>query len=294
MEKNKGTLITIIILLLAFIPCTIFGMIKHFEDQNKNREFYFNGKLHFYNGEVLLGTYECKTEKCGYAEYEEIDTEKKIETTLINNQYAFIKDGNDLFVQDVTTNTKILDFEEIKSYSIPIENNSYIAKHEGKWGVISLEPSILSVINYEYDDLYLNYNNTINELSLEKVIVKEGENYKIIKDKEELFSTTNQIVEFNDNLIVTLLEDGSYAIVDYDNKNYFSQDHIVRYLIIDNYLAIWTPYNLDLYSMNKDSNTPVNYFTSYSAYAEIKLEKDKINIYEYDEIVESYEKTIEK
>lgn len=294
MEKNKGTLITIIILLLAFIPCTIFGMIKHFEDQNKNREFYFNGKLHFYNGEVLLGTYECKTEKCGYAEYEEIDTEKKIETTLINNQYAFIKDGNDLFVQDVTTNTKILDFEEIKSYSIPIENNSYIAKHEGKWGVISLEPSILSVINYEYDDLYLNYNNTINELSLEKVIVKEAENYKIIKDKEEVFSTTNQIVEFTDNLIITLLEDGSYEIVDYDNKDYFSQDHIVRYLIIDNYLAIWTPYNLDLYSINEDSNTPVNYFTSYNAYAEIKLEKDKINIYEYDEIVESYEKTIEK
>ncbi|MBO5095952.1 MAG: hypothetical protein J6B98_03680 [Bacilli bacterium] len=294
MEKNKGTLITIIILLLVFIPCTIFGMIKHFEDQNKNREFYFNGKLHFYNGEVLLGTYECKTEKCGYAEYEEIDTEKKIETTLINNQYAFIKDGNDLFVQDVTTNTKILDFEEIKSYSIPIENNSYIAKHEGKWGVISLEPSILSVINYEYDDLYLNYNNTINELSLEKVIVKEAENYKIIKDKEEVFSTTNQIVEFTDNLIITLLEDGSYEIVDYDNKDYFSQDHIVRYLIIDNYLAIWTPYNLDLYSINEDSNTPVNYFTSYNAYAEIKLEKDKINIYEYDEIVESYEKTIEK
>lgn len=294
MEKNKGTLITIIILLLVFIPCTILGMIKHFEDQNKNREFYFNGKLHFYNGEVLLGTYECKTEKCGYAEYEEIDTEKKIETTLINNQYAFIKDGNDLFVQDVTTNTKILDFEEIKSYSIPIENNSYIAKHEGKWGVISLEPSILSVINYEYDDLYLNYNNTINELSLEKVIVKEAENYKIIKDKEEVFSTTNQIVEFTDNLIITLLEDGSYEIVDYDNKDYFSQDHIVRYLIIDNYLAIWTPYNLDLYSINEDSNPPVNYFTSYNANAEIKLEKDKINIYEYDEIVESYEKTIEK
>ena len=294
MEKNKGTLVTIIILLLVFIPCTIFGMIKHFEDQNKNKEFYFNGKLHFYNGDILLGTYECKSEKCGYAEYEEIDTEKKIETTLINNQYAFIKDGNDLFIQDVTTNTKILDFEEIKTYSIPIENNSYIAKHNGKWGILSLEPSILSVINYEYDDVYLNYNNTINELSLEKVIVKEGENYKIIKDKEELFSTTNQIVEFNDNLIVNLLEDGSYEIVDYDNKNYFSQDHIVRYLIIDNYLAIWTPYNLDLYSMNKDSNTPVNYFTSYSAYAEIKLEKDKINIYEYDEIVESYEKTIEK
>lgn len=295
MEKNKGTLISIIILLLLLVPCTIYGLVKHFEDNNKNKEFYFNGKLYFYNGDILLGKYECKTENCGYAEYQEIDTKKNNTTTLINNRYAFIKDGEALFVQDVVTNNKIIDFDEIKAYSIPIDNSSFVAKKDGKWGIVSIYPSVESVLEYSYDDVYLNYNNNygVSNVGLDKVIVKEEGNYKILNEKEEVFITTDKIVEFTDYLIITVLDDGNYKFVDYENQDYLPGNEISKYIMVNNYLGVWTKNSLDVYFLNENTTSPLNYLKSYNSYAEIKVEDQKINIYEYNKIIDSYEKTIE-
>lgn len=289
MEKNKGTLITIILLLMIFIPCTIIGMTKHFEEQNKNHDFHYNGSLYFYDNDNLIGTYECKTNICDYAYYNVIGTEEKKQTTLINNQYAFINDGNKIYLEDIKNGWSINEYEELKAYDIPIENNSYITKNEGLWGIISMSPSLIPYLANKYEDIYLKYNNEQTELSLETVFVKEKEEYKIIKNKEEIFTSLNKIVECTDDYVVTLLEDETYQIVSYENGNYFEDTNIIKYALYDNYIAIWSMYNLEIYSINRENEFSINYLESYDAYADVRVEDNKLNVYEYDEIIDSYE-----
>lgn len=293
MEKNKWTLITIILLLFIFIPCTIVGMLKKFEEVNKEHKFYYEGELYFYNSDKLIGKYTCKTDKCDYAEYQEIDTGNMNKTTLIDNKYAFIKDGEVIYLYDIELNNALIEYQEIKGYSLPILNNSYITKTKDKWGLISLTPSLLPVVVNKYDGIYLNYNEHNFDINLNYVFVKELENYKILNNNEEIFTSLNQIVECNNILVVTLLEDGTYKILNYDNQDYFSNDVITNYLIIDNFLAIWTLNGLDIYSMNINTDFPLNYLSSYTSEAEVKYEDNKINIYENGLIINTYEKTIE-
>ena len=67
--KDKKTLITIIILLVVFLPLGLVGTIKHFStsktnvdvNSNPNKEFIYNNKLYFYYENELLATYECST-----------------------------------------------------------------------------------------------------------------------------------------------------------------------------------------------------------------------------------------
>lgn len=293
MEKNKGTLLTIIILLLIFIPCTIAGMMKHFEEDNKKHEFYYNGKLHFYKNDTLIGTYACQNESCDYAEYEEIDTGNIHKTSLMNNKYAFIKDGDKIYLQDIESNLTIIEYEELKGYSIPIENNSFITKNNDKWGIISLSPSLYPIVPNNYEEAYLNYNNQLNEISVDRIIIKQDDYYKIIENNKEIFTSINKIVEFNNELVVTILDDGSYEIVNYNNQDFFADDYINKYLILDNYLAVWNLDNMDFYSINSESDLTLNYLSSYSVDAKIKEDNKYINIYENDEVINSYEKIIE-
>ena len=293
MEKNKGTLLTIIILLLIFIPCTIAGMMKHFEEDNKKHEFYYNGKLHFYKNDTLIGTYDCQNESCDYAEYEEIDTGNIHKTSLMNNRYAFIKDGDKIYLQDIESNLTIIEYEELKGYSIPIENNSFITKNDDKWGIISLSPSLYPIVPNNYEEAYLNYNNQLKEISVDRIIIKQDDYYKIIENNKEIFTSINKIVEFNNELVVTILDDGSYEIVNYNNQDFLADDYINKYLILDNYLAVWNLDNMDFYSINSESDLTLNYLSSYSVDAKIKEDNKYINIYENDEVINSYEKIIE-
>ena len=293
MEKNKWTLVTIIILLFVFIPCTIIGMMKRFEEVNKEHNFFYDGELYFYNNNELIGKYTCKTDKCDYAEYREIDTGNLKKTSLVNNKYALIKDGEIIYLYDIESNNIIIEYQELKAYSNPILNNSYITKSKDKWGIISLSPSLLPVLINEYDDVYLNYNINKQFVDLDNIIIKKEENYKILNKNEEIFSSLNKIVECNDIMVVTLLEDGTYKILNYDNQDYFSTDVITNYIIIDNYLAIWTLSGLDIYSIDINADYSLNYIASYSIAAEVKIEENSINIYENEQIISSYEKIIE-
>ena len=71
MKKNNiGVLIIMIVLLIIALPAAIYGTYMHFQKDslsNKNKEFYYEGKLFFYDNDTLLGTYTCKSENCGYA-----------------------------------------------------------------------------------------------------------------------------------------------------------------------------------------------------------------------------------
>lgn len=291
MEKNKTTLVTIVFLLLILIPCTIFGTIKHFEEQNKNHEFYYKGELYFYKDDALIGKYSCKTKDCNYASYLEIDTEKTKTTKLINNKYAFIKDGKNINLFDVETGNTIVIYDEIKSFSISNKQNAFITVKNGLSGVVSFNPNLMGVLANNYDDVLFNYNKEAKMIDTEKVIVKDKETYKIIKNKEEIFTSDKKIIEFNDNIIVLLNEDGTYSLVNYENNSYFSQYKINKYLLLDKYIALWTLENLDFYQYNSEPDFDVKYVKSYSPSADIKVEDKQISVYENEQIIDIHSKS---
>lgn len=288
MEKNKVTLLTIVLLLLIFVPCTIVGMNKHFEEKNKTHDFHYNGSLYFYNNDILIGTYKCKTDNCDYAYYNIIGTEEQKQTNLINNQYAFIKDGNKIYLEDIKNGWSINEYEEIVSYNIPIENTSYITKNNNSWGIISMSPTLTPYLINKYDEINIKHNEEDKIINLETIYVKEQDEYKIIKNKEELFSSSSKIIDSNDNIVVNVLDDDTFKIVDYENKDLFENETIVKYKLTANYLIIWTNYNLQLHSINKEGEI-LNFVSSYDAYADVKIEANKLNVYEYEEIIDSFE-----
>ena len=59
-------------------------------------------------------------------------------------------------------------------------------------------------------------------------------------------------------------------------------------------MAYVTVFN-DIIFIEHDVNNPfqfefsIDYLNSYESYADIKIEDNKINIYEYDEIIDTYE-----
>lgn len=289
MEKNKVTLITIIILLFLFIPSTIIGLNKRFEEKNKKREFHYNGSLYFYNYDTLIGIYKCKTNSCDYAYYNIVGTTEKKQTKLINNQYAFISDGQKIYLEDIKNGWSINEYEELRSYHEGIENNSYITKSKTGWGIITMTPNLIPTLINKYDEVYFNYNNESKNISLDKIFVKEKELYKIIKNQDEIFQTNNKIVECNDDFVVISLNDNTYKLVGFDNFYYFEDKEIIKYKLLEDYVVIWTDYNLELYKTDKSADLKLNYISSYNIYADVKFEDNKLNVYEYEEIIDSIE-----
>ena len=162
MEKNKYTLITIIVLLVVLLPLTIYGTYTSIRiNTNFNRSFKYNDKLWFYDGKKLLGTYACKTERCDYATFE-----NKEQAKIINNSYTFILDEGTIHLYNIKSGTVIATYDAVDmgEYS-----NYYVMKQENgqeKWGAIEITSDIVNKIKIEYDGVkYLNG----------KYVVKESE-----------------------------------------------------------------------------------------------------------------------
>ena len=59
MKEDKGVLITIIVLLVIFLPLTILGYIEHNKmENNYEHKLYYQGYLWFYDNDKLIGKIE--------------------------------------------------------------------------------------------------------------------------------------------------------------------------------------------------------------------------------------------
>jgi len=244
-NKNRGTLILIIIFLSIFSILGIWGAVANFMGVNKeeieilntNHEFKFNGKLYFYDGDNEIGTYTCKTSDCDYAtltiddkdySLNSYDTEN-LKTTLIDNKYAFIDDGG-IILYDVTKQRKISDYKAIKNYEIPLANNLYILQDvDGLWGVVKLGNVAATVINYEYD--FIGCNKTLNEnneLSVDLFAVKDTNGWKIINNNNIIQGKyyLNEIYDYNESYVITKSKDNFYYLNSIDGDQLFSYDFI--------------------------------------------------------------------
>ncbi len=315
MENHKITFTVIIILLVIFIPMTIFATTMHFKnatpvEENPNHEKKYNGKLYFYNGEELVGTYECKyfNEYCDYAtsrttnEYALDEYQEQTLTTMpiIENQYAFLMDTptNSLdtaeyILYDFVNQRVWGKYKEVKNYGIGIENNNYIVKNTNDlWGVLQIDTVINIKIPISYD-----YIGLVNKIDADSgyiladtfAVLKEEKWQLIDKNGAELTESLNEeIFSYNEKYVV-LGNNNAMHIVDYKGEPVLNG--VFKYInfysiyleIIDNNNMF---YLYDLTTKQMISKThPVNAIDD----VEIKLENNTIAIYIKNNLEEKIE-----
>ncbi len=153
MKKDKHIFIIILISLTLFIPLSIYGTYLKLSDKdlyNESKEFYYEGKLHFYKGDALEGTYTCKTENCTYASAKE-------ENVLKTSSYVFIQDGNEIILYDYKLENNISVFEDIK---ISEEKNIVLVLKNSLWGALSLK-NLSVIVPYLYTELFFSEDYTL-------------------------------------------------------------------------------------------------------------------------------------
>ena len=124
MRNNKVVLPLTIILLLFFLPCSIYGIYKKITyiapEDNPNHIHLYEGSLYYYDtNNKLLGSYKCKSNNCNDA-ITEIDDEYlnykdyKNNKTSIYGNYVFINDDNIIYLYNLELNNTISEFKLIK------------------------------------------------------------------------------------------------------------------------------------------------------------------------------------
>ncbi|MBD8922088.1 hypothetical protein EGR52_01480 [bacterium] len=230
--KDKKTLITIIVLLVIFLPCSIIGTIKHFDmkkgkivDDNINKEFIYNNKLYFYDNDKLLSTYACNTCKKASNKYSDIKNTnyykfgiKEIEPVL-TNMFGIFEENGKTILYNLTGGNVLDSYDEVINYGISSTSKFLINKKDNKWGILFLDFSNNTITNeYDYIALPAHLNNKVLDSS--KFIVSKNNLWYILKEDGTLFkeATSKEIVDFNEEYYITY--DGSYHIMDYNNVEY--------------------------------------------------------------------------
>ena len=278
MKKNKNiTLILLILLLLISSFLAIWGYLQNQKGVNKqvklenvNKEFKFNNKLYFYNESNLLGTYDCKTEKCDYAtgvlddktyalNYYDKAKEEKIK--MILNKYAFISDDDKVLLYDIVNKRVINTFKAVKNYEIGIDNNYYILKDmNDKWGVMKIAETPELIIDYKYD--FIGLHNELNEgntlLKSDIFVIKNVNGWKLIDNKglDKSSYITNQIHDYSDKYIITKV--GNYYYINNRESGNLLMSNAYSYArFINKYIALVDTDNV-FYIMNPENLASVS------------------------------------
>lgn len=289
MEKNKYTLISIIILLLIFIPATIVGMKEHFKEENPNHEVYFDNKIYFYDNSELIAKYTCKTKGCHFAKAKNMSGEEDVPTSLILKKYAFITDSNKISLIDVKNGTVILNPEEIKTYEKGIENDSYVIKVNNKFGVISFKPTLKVYLKTDYDDIYFTSSFDISA-KLSDIVTYKDNKYNIYdKDMNVKFSSETYIAYKTDNYVIVKNEFDQYFIQDYNNYLLVNLSNITEYKVYGDYLVIKQDDNNILLKENNTTTSKFDTIKSYSSDVQFALNDNTLTVKLNDEIIDSYD-----
>jgi len=293
-KNRKITLLIIIILLILFVPITIFSTIMHFKNAkpltgNKNQEFKYDGKLYFYDKGYLLGTYTCKNND-GYCDYsvtkvksdyslDEKKLEKSTKLYLINKRYAFLMDAKmselasaEIILYDILSNQILAKYREVKNYG-GIENNYYIVKNTSdKWGVISVNDKVNVEIPFEYDYIGLANHENVDTKEIESEIfaVLSNNSWQLIDVNEAVFTSMidNEIVTYNNEYVV--VSDGIFmSLMDFDGLTYLNMYNYINFY--DKYLTIIDSMNnFYLYDLNNNMKVTDSYMVE--SIDDVKLE----------------------
>lgn len=232
--KDKKTLITIIVLLVIFLPIGLFGTIKSFsttksdvKDDNPNKEFKYNNKLYFYYNDKLLSTYECSTCTLASSSIDDINyhtnyykSDDKELASVLNEYYGLFKENDNIILYNLVNNKKIDSYKSIKNYNIEATSKFAITEKSSGKGVIFFDLSNSPIPNvYEY--ITLPSHIIDNKLDTSKFIVKKDNMWSVISanKKVDVAPIIDEIVDFNDSYYITFANN-TYHIYDRNNIEY--------------------------------------------------------------------------
>lgn len=252
MRQTKITLFIIIILLLITSSFSVYGYILNSSGINKpkkenlSQEFYFDGKLYFYDVFKLLGNYTCKTSECNYAKSTFDDGSYSLNYYLsseplkmINKKYAFISDGdNNTFIYDIE-NEKVLEtIDGYKYYGLDLEDNYYLVKNNGLWGVKQIGDNFIQPIDYKYT--YIGVVNKLNDdktmLKSDIFVVKDINGWKLITNRDIELSSyfLSEIYDYNNYYVITKSNSifylNNYSGTPLTSTSYYAMDFIGKYI----------------------------------------------------------------
>lgn len=232
--KDKKTLITIIVLLVIFLPIGLFGTIKSFsttksdvKDDNPNKEFKYNNKLYFYYNDKLLSTYECSTCTLASSSIDDINyhtnyykSDDKELASVLNEYYGLFKENDNIILYNLVNNKKIDSYKSIKNYNIEATSKFAITEKSSGKGVIFFDLSNSPIPNV-YDYITLPSHIIDNKLDTSKFIVKKDNMWSVISanKKIDVAPVLDEIVDFNDSYYITFANN-TYHIYDRNNIEY--------------------------------------------------------------------------
>lgn len=232
--KDKKTLITIIVLLVIFLPIGLFGTIKSFsttksdvKDDNPNKEFKYNNKLYFYYNDKLLSTYECSTCTLASSSIDDINyhtnyykSDDKELAGVLNEYYGLFKENDNIILYNLVNNKKIDSYKSIKNYNIEATSKFAITEKSSGKGVIFFDLSNSPIPNV-YDYITLPSHIIDNKLDTSKFIVKKDNMWSVISanKKVDVAPVLDEIVDFNDSYYITFANN-TYHIYDRNNIEY--------------------------------------------------------------------------
>lgn len=312
MKNKKGTLITIIVLLIIFLPLSIFSTVLHIKVKNPvidnpNHEFFYNNKLYFYDNDNLLGTYNCQSgDYCDYApmrnnsEYllDEVKIQPNTKFTLINNRYAFLMDtvitnlsDADIILYDIETEHEMGRYKSVKNYGVGINQGEYIVQNkDGYYGVLQFYDGVQLRIpfteQYEYmgvcqDDFF------DKTMTNQLFAVFKNNVWYLIDDNNNVNSSefANPIVSYNDNYVITK---------ENDLMNIYTTSHTLvlngSFSYLDfwaNYLAVIENNEFYIYNMNTKEIISLKYPVNSQEDISYKIENNHLLVYVNDEIKEN-------
>lgn len=267
---KKGVLRTIIVLLCLFFPLSVLSFALHLLNapteenviDNPNHEFYYQGKLYFYDtNHSLLGTYPCESsmEYCNFAssmiddnmyalDYYKSDD---LAIDVIDSKYAFLVDQQSQnpnpFLYDIQKGRVITKYSSVKNYGIGIEENLFIVgDQELKYGVLSLDREPRIVVDFDYDFLGIaNFVNEDENKIMKDLFVGYKNNSWYLLDANGAVLTDavdKQIVSYNGKHIITK-DDQGYYLVNYQNKNQLEEERYVSLSFVGKYINVIDNYN---------------------------------------------------
>ena len=259
--KDKKTLITIIVLLVIFLPMALFGTIKNFsvsksnvKDDNPNKEFKYNNKLYFYYNDKLLSTYECSTCTLASSSIDDInyhtnfyESESTELASVINEYYGLFKENDDIVLYNLKNNKKIDYYKSVKNYNIDATATFAITEKSSGKGVIFFDLSNSPIPN-EYEYIALPSHIIDNKLDTSKFIVKKDNMWSVISANKEVdvAPIATEIVDFNDNYYITFAND-TYHIYDKNNIEYLENLPKTNVYGVGKYIFVLNNHQLFIY-----------------------------------------------
>ncbi len=292
-KDNKVVLYIIVILLIIFLPLTIYGTVLKFNAEetidNPNKEFKFNNSLYFYENGNLLGIYECETETCDYAvsSPEEIFTldvyeNNKENLGIINSKYALISDNNKYILYDLENSMALANFESIKFYNSDVEGNILFAKNNGYYGVLSLD-EIKLLVPYEYEYLGVKSNYEDNILQTDNILAKNEDGYVILDSANNMLSSaiSDEIIDFNSIFLVSK----DNVIYDYEGVEILTEYEKITLILHKNYIIFSDEEYV--YIFDNEKNLVENYDNNGHTDITIKDDGNSIEIIVNNEVIGS-------